>query len=79
MLNHRNGIEATKKKSMQPPWVLFIRRQSDESLGHSGRGKTFKMGEKSHLFKQKLLCLQTGCSFEHMNFFSLFAYLFFFF
>lgn len=47
MLNHRNGIEATKKKSMQPPWVLFIRRQSDESLGHSGRGKTFKMGEKA--------------------------------
>lgn len=50
MLNRRNGVEATKKKPMQPPWVLFIRHQSNKSLGHLGRKTKFQMGEKKPSF-----------------------------
>lgn len=49
MLNHWNGVESTRKKSMQPPSV-FIRRQSNKSFGHSGREKKFKMGGKKPSF-----------------------------
>ena len=35
MLSGGSGGKATKKKTLQPLWVLFIRRQSNKSLGHS--------------------------------------------
>jgi len=37
MPSRRSGVEATKKRSMQPLWASFVRCQSNKSLGCSGR------------------------------------------